>query len=411
MGKTFLSLFSEFKKEQLCQLYIHPTIPDLDICSSYFQITDKQIISAGWFGKAGDEISADSIAKLIEQQKNGQVTMSASWQGISPHKCLIRDLVWKMSKWYSKKLRQWLDRESPSVIFVAPGYAKFLYDIALKISKDRNIPIVTYICDDYYFVTPSASLLGKIYLARLQKKMDQLMDKTSKLVAISEEIANAYNNRFGVPVQVIMTGAEKSLFTEYNEKNGIKNICYFGNLNLGRNKTLSEIGKVIDEINDLHAKNIVLNIYTSERDESLLLPFRDIRCLTMGGFVSGQSFKKAFLSSDMLVHVESFLPENIDIVKHSISTKVADSLASGIPVLAYAPENISSMQHLIRNQCALVATSVDELKRVLENAILNGEELLCITNNAKNTAEKYHDRQKNSAKLLSIITEFEEKKQ
>ena len=30
MGKTFLSLFSQFDKEELCQLYIYPVIPNED---------------------------------------------------------------------------------------------------------------------------------------------------------------------------------------------------------------------------------------------------------------------------------------------------------------------------------------------------------------------------------------------
>ena len=36
MGKTFASLFSNFKKEELMQLYLYPTIPNIDICDNYF---------------------------------------------------------------------------------------------------------------------------------------------------------------------------------------------------------------------------------------------------------------------------------------------------------------------------------------------------------------------------------------
>ena len=52
MGKTMLSLFSSFKKEELCQLYIYPTVPDIDVCSSYFRITDRNVLNSYFhFGK------------------------------------------------------------------------------------------------------------------------------------------------------------------------------------------------------------------------------------------------------------------------------------------------------------------------------------------------------------------------
>ena len=46
MGKTFLSLFSRFDAQELCQLYIYPVIPDANRCTSYYRITDKDALNA-----------------------------------------------------------------------------------------------------------------------------------------------------------------------------------------------------------------------------------------------------------------------------------------------------------------------------------------------------------------------------
>ena len=46
MGKTLSSLFSSFEKEELCQLYIYPSVPDLDYCNSFFRITDKDVVKS-----------------------------------------------------------------------------------------------------------------------------------------------------------------------------------------------------------------------------------------------------------------------------------------------------------------------------------------------------------------------------
>ena len=46
MGKTMLTLFSAFKKEELCQLYIYPSLPDIDFCNAYFRVTDRTFCGA-----------------------------------------------------------------------------------------------------------------------------------------------------------------------------------------------------------------------------------------------------------------------------------------------------------------------------------------------------------------------------
>ena len=50
----------------------------------------------------------------------------------APSVRLLRDAMWKFSRWYTPQLRRWLDQEKPTCIFLAPGYAKLIYDIALK---------------------------------------------------------------------------------------------------------------------------------------------------------------------------------------------------------------------------------------------------------------------------------------
>lgn len=44
MGKTFLSLFSSFRIDEISQFYVHPSLPDVVRCNSYYRLTDKNII-------------------------------------------------------------------------------------------------------------------------------------------------------------------------------------------------------------------------------------------------------------------------------------------------------------------------------------------------------------------------------
>lgn len=407
MGKTFLTLFSEFKREELCQLYIHPTIPDVDVCQSYYRITDRQVLKSVPFGHPGGEISHEQIIEEMNKRMNGTLSSPSPRGRINTMSLLLRDILWKISRWNSRELKSWLKREKPTCIFLAPGYSKFIYDIGFRLSREYSLPIVTYICDDCYFVNKPKGCLNRWELFLLQKKINQLMDKTQRLVVISEELKETYQCHFGVDTDVVMTGVSLNHNNIPDSANIVQRISYFGNLSAGRHISLADIGRVLDEFNSIHNTNVILQIYTPETSQDFLKVFEDISSVKICGFVSGKAFEDAFFASDVLIHTESFGKEESDTVKYSVSTKIADSLASGIPLLAYGPSYISSMQHLIRNKCALVATSQAELRQRLEDIILDCEKKSGIVEQAQKIAAQYHNKQKNSAKLRGIFLKME----
>lgn len=409
MGKTFLTLFSEFKREELCQLYVHPTIPDVDVCNSYYRITDRQVLKSLIFGHPGGEIAHEDIVEQVDKQKNGTMPPPPPRGGTGSLSRMIRDAVWKISRWYSQELKAWLEREKPTCIFLAPGYSKFIYDIALRISADYALPIVTYICDDYYFVKQPKNWLGILQLFMLRKKINRLMNKTQRLVVISQELKETYQHHFGIDTDVVMTGTSLKHAKDFNGDRKVQKISYFGNLSAGRHLSLANIGQALEEFNRINKTHVVLQIYTSETSSDRLKVFDELLSVEICGFVSGKAFDDAFMASDVLVHTESFEKEEADMVKYSVSTKIADCLASGIPLLAYGPSDISSMKHLIRNECAVVATTQAELKEALYEVIFNNEKLMDTIERAKRTASEYHDKRGNSIKLRSVFSEIENK--
>lgn len=411
MGKTFLSLFSAFEADQLCQLYVYPSLPDVHACRSYYRITDEDVVKSLFrFSSPGKEVAP------IEKKQNADaretvdvaavVRRNRSKSRAISH--LLRDLVWKLSRWYSKDVKAWLDREAPTCIFLAPGYAKFIYDMALKIASDRHIPIITYICDDYYFVRKPRKLLEKLKVGLLQKKTDTLMRHTKQLVAISEEIKQIYSEHFGVRADVVMTGATIPVAASPALKNEVTTISYFGNLSAHREASLAQIGKTLDTINASHNSCVRLNVYTNEHDPEVLRAFDGIESVRLCCFLSGEAFYRAFYASDMLLHVEAFDEDSMDLVKHSVSTKIADSLACGMPLLAYGPSELSSFKHLLRNDCAITVTNSSKLSETLEKVLFDVSSLRHIVENALGTARRYHDKTVSSEQLKNTVLKVQE---
>lgn len=414
MGKTLLSLFGKLSKSELCQLYIYPSVTDVDVCGSYYRVTDKDILRSFLsFRGPGKEIDPAylTFGNAVPYEDPQDAVVYGNKRNVTPFARIARDAMWKLSRWYTKDLQRWLDRENPTCIFLAPGYAKFIYDIALRIAKERGIPIVSYICDDYYFVKQPEGPVARMQLLLLKKKIEELMQKSTSLVVICEELKTAYGDFFDIPTEVIMTASGIStLALPRTECKPIYEISYFGNLKCNRYTALAEFAGALNALNKDRDTKYILNVYTPEIDQNILSLLERTSCVRIKGFVSGNLFVQAMAHSDYLLHAEAFDEASIDLVKNSISTKIAESLASGIPLIAYGPAEIASIQHLVRNDCALVITQPEDLRAVLTSA---EDPEICkkVVEAACKTAHQLHSQEKNGEQIRRLLQSASDREQ
>lgn len=408
MGKTFLSLFSQFAPEELCQLYIYPTVPNAQRCGSYFRITDKQVLkSIVSFRHPGGVMDPQQIqADMGAFEDSGDEALYRSRKNKSAMRRLMRDAMWKISRWYSPELKKWLDEQNPDCVFVAPGVAKFLHNFALRIVVERKIPLVTYICDEYYFVEPAPGWQDKLRLNMLKDKIELLLSHTDHLAVISQELKDHYQAKFGVKTSVVMTGAAFPVAEAPRLVEMPTAISYFGNIRCNRFVSLGQIGEALDAINAREGSDYHLDIYTAEKDPEILDSLRRHDSIHLKGFVTGDAFRETLVSSQLLLHTEAFDEASMDFVKHSVSTKIADSLATGIPMVAYGPSEIASMAHLQRNGCAIAANSREVLEQVLLTAFRDGDARKLAAENALVTAKMYHDPDAPGIRIRQILEDL-----
>lgn len=405
MGKTFLSLFSAFDRQELCQLYIYPTLPDVDRCASFYRVTDKEALRAVLRrNRIGGEVAPDTRRDREVYEVARDEALYRNRKNKSTLRRLFRDAIWVAAPWYNKNLEQWLEREKPDCIFLSPGPARFIYNIALKISKKRNIPIITYFCDEYYFVKKGQTLLERLRLKLLHRKIEAVMARSPALVVICDALQREYSRHFGVNAVTLMTGATLSAAAAHPPRE-VSSLCYFGNIRCNRYLSLAAVGKALDRLNGRLGTEYRLDIYSAEKDPVILSAFDGIASVKLHGFVTGEAYDRAFRQAGLLLHVEAFDEASIDFVCHSVSTKIADSLASGIPLVAYGPDCVASMEHLMKNNCAITATAEAELEKMLQTAFTDEAMRTAVVENALETAKRCHDSDENSRRLHKLCLE------
>ena len=405
MGKTFLSLFSAFYKEELCQLYVYPTVPDIDVCDSYFRITDVDVMKSYFLcGKVASQVIDKSQIdsnkhEFFENAEDAEHYKKKKTVG----RMLIRDLMWKFSAWWNKELVGWIEQQKPTCVFVAPGDAKFLYDIALKISSKWNLPIYTYICDEYYFRNMSSKFLERIQQKMLSRKIEKLMAKTTGVISICDELKDAYGKHFNRPAYVTMTGTNYPIRERAERKEAVS-MTYLGNLALKRYVTLAQIGRALDAINRETGSCYSLRIHTKTVSQEAQQEFEGIESVKFCEYVTGSEFDHTLHSADLLVHTESFDANMMDRVKHSVSTKIADSLGSGVCLVAYGSESLASISYLKNNECAFVISDETDLKERLMEILTDGALRSRLAERGLEVARWNHDALRNAAYLKEIIS-------
>lgn len=374
-GRTLSGFFLNWDKDALAQLFIQPEIPNTSVCNHFFRITDYEVLKTLFSPRVyGMPLSVDKISQVRKQNTRTDAGLEkvilSSRIKKSSFFSLLRNFLWFSSHWYSSdELREWLREFSPEVIFYQAGNDPFMYNIAIKISQRFSIPLIVYSCEDYY-LKKAYSFSPPYCLQRfLQRRgFRRLMKHTSHVIYSHDQLKASFEEHFTVPAHTVMAASTITPYTSCRSNSKLT-ISYLGNTGLNRWKSLLDIGRALQGINE----SFYVDVYTQRLDPKAktLTSENGVR---VRGAIGYNSVVEIMQKSDLLLHVEDFSDHIRRDLKHAFSTKIADSLASGTCLFAYGPEDIASIQYLKENSAAHVVTQKSELKSALVE-ILTDEQL------------------------------------
>lgn len=360
VGKTMLMMFQNFDRDQLFQLYFNDADPDGDYCSSFFRITDTEMLNS-LLGKKAGQIKEYKKVKSVETKYSNIHSKSV---GRSTVRLLMRDIIWKIGRYDRHKLCEWVESFKPSAIFLAPGYNVFAYDIANLLSKRLHIPIILFLMDDYYFERKSkGNPLEWIRRKWIRNAIKNTIYSSKYIFSVSREMADDYEKVFNKKIDVLYTPYEEHTclahYEEHSEKGFKENNVFFyaGSLGVGRWKILEKLARILEKFDDC-----VIYIYASAREQELIDYLKKINTVRYGGFLSDNELKEKMMQSDVVVHVESFEQKDLEKTRYSVSTKIPECLASKKPFFVIGPKHQSSISYLESNKAAYVCDSIDDLE-------------------------------------------------
>lgn len=407
-GRTLANLFTNWPTDSLAQFYISNEIPNSYVCNNYYRVKDIEALKA-FFGKktVGGRINtADKKSKNIqdnnEKKKKSSLidSLYKRFRKRSPIKYIIRNKIWDSNKWKSDDFYSWIDDFNPDVILVVMGDYAFMLRIALSIAKKRNIPLVIYNSEDFYFKgIKSKSPIYNFYRKDYETTVREVISYSSYSIYNSEMLQDTYSKEFDYESTVIMNATDLKPLENKKENKPLV-VSYLGSLGVGRHESLI---KVANELNKLDS-NIYLNVYGEIRYEEVEKALKSCSSIKLKGFVPYNEVVRVMRTSDLLVHVESFNDYYKEYVKHGFSTKIADSLASGTCLFVFAPSSIAFVKYLQKTDAAYVVTDEKKLEKSIKEIIENKELRLAYEKKGYEVALKNHSLSNNAEKFEKIMT-------
>ena len=403
-GNTMTNFFSNMKDVEFYNLYFRDQLPKNDVVVKSFAISEGQLIKnllkrtlVGKEVYEQDTTSLNSEDGIYKSAKKVGTVLLA----------FIRDLLWSIGKWNSNGFKKFLEEIKPDVVFMPVFNCFYPHKILQFVKKQTGAKIILFHADDNYTLKQfSLSPMYWIYRFNLRKWVRKSVKISDVNYAISHIQKEEYEKAFNKPFKVLTKGLDFDEVPKFKaEYNSPLQLVFTGNIGVNRWRSLAIIADALKEINADGIK-AQMKIYTATPiTEKLEKALNIENSSKIMGFVDSSEVAGIQSNADMLIHVEAMNLKNKLLVRQSFSTKIVDYFKSARPILAVGPKDVASIDHLIRNDCAIVADNKQELIKKLTECINNNNMLTEIAVKGYECGKKFHNQEQINKMILNSFNE------
>ena len=407
-SRAFDTYFKSINSRNLAQIFSDPRKPEFGNCDKLYQITDVTVLKNSFRVNKKPGIKYDFKKCTEEQKKVNKLikkrSIIALLYKLGKHKNsmnhLLRGLIWKTNNWLTKDLEEWVDDFNPDLIFIAFSDDFFILRIGLYFAKKYDIPIISAIGDDYYFNDKfSVNPFYHIYRKKYKKLVNQIMKYKSENIYISDKIRHKYDSFFKKNGETIQVSSDIERLPFVPVAKDIIKFFYAGNLRLGRYKSIIEISRVLETISNKYT----IDIFSSEESKIIISRLTRQKNINFQGYRKYEDLNQKMLESDFSIIAEGKSKKDIITTRYSLSTKVADSIALGKPILVYGNDESGAIGFFTEHECALVSDNPTTLKNQLIEFIGSHQQQIDLYQKYKHISSTVFDKANNNQKFVNLV--------
>lgn len=365
-GITLRNLFAGWPLDQIAVAAACKDFPDWDSCNRYYRL-GRDEIKGLW------PIYNSSLA-----MPSGPVQAAASPRGPTDsltvrdpvrNRSAIRKMAspwmrrfgiseWVIDSCVSAKFLEWVRAFSPEVIYTQLGSLGAIHFIKQLLAETHR-PLIIHVMDDWakFLYT---GFVGEFYLRRkLDREFREVLQYASRRLGICQAMCDAYHVRYGGEWQPFQNPVELSVWQSHARRQWKRScplrILYGGRIGRGIWNCLVDIGQAVAELARGGA-HIVFEIRTPDQGKSVVAQLRELAGVQVLSPVPYDEVSTNLAHADLLVIPYDFDNYSAICSWLSMPTKTAEYMASGTPVLIYAPRDFAITQYALAEQWGMAVT-------------------------------------------------------
>lgn len=408
-GRTLGNLFIGWPKDRIAQFCVSTTTPDYEVCDNYYLMTDRSALGGFIHFRKGKRCRIEDNLGT-----EGNTSINGKKQSKTPLKRLLRHFVWSGKSWNSKEFQKWINDFNPEVVLVMNSDATFILDIATEVTSKRNIPLVMFNTEGFYFIDaikhrnygPLKIALQKCNNYIYRKHFRRMMKKVKLSIHLNSLLARDFRSEFGGEHIVLYTGSGVQ-FDSSNLHIEKPSFAYMGNFGFDRPQALVEIAEVLQSINPSY----MLDVYGKAPTEKVVQMFSECPGISYHGMIPYEDVINVLHSTTILIHAEVQSEKYEESLRYGFSTKIADSISSGHPFLMFSSPEVAGAKYIIDTGAAWFAQNKTELKEAILSILSDEVERSRVLGVAHSVAEKNHSIEKNRETFVNAINSVFEQNQ
>ena len=404
-GRTMMKMLSGIPADNIASFCLRGN-NDSGTCSQCYIVSDRDALQAVLnpraFSKQRHLRTKDENERSDDRPENKYLpTLGEKKIQRNCKNMVIRDLIWRTYRWWTKEFETFVRTFSPNVLLFQAGDAPFMFRISIRIAKKFKLPVVVFNTENYvlkkfmYSSVTRQTIWHWILKRRLQKAYNSMDKIANCFVYATDYLRQEYSKIYHCQSHTIYGATDMPLLEEIPHDGFV--VSYIGNLGVGRHKPLMDVAHVIEEI----SPDAKLRIFGNFPSDSIKNEVCAIPSVEYQGIIPYDKVKQEMQKSDLLLHCES--KDKLQDLIAAFSTKISDSLASGIPFLVYADRNFPFVKYLEEHGAAFVAESPSELKEILRNCMESDSFRKKNVKAARALSEANHNTLRNSEKMINIL--------
>lgn len=410
-SSTASNIFQNFNPDDLAYMYIESELPHTKYCQTFFQIsefslikriTNPRVITGRKIVQTKQLSDVETVNRYNQSEQKG---LSFVRRNRSIIFTLAREVLWSLGGWKSKELKTFLAESDFDSVFLFGSPLPLMNRLQRYVLKQSGKKGTIFLMDEMYsYDNCGLNPLNYLNKFLLRRSVKQMMQECSDVFVISPKMKEEYDKIFGINAKILTKGVDFSTvkFEPKQVGNPIK-LIYSGQIIYGRYQSLIDVANSLREINKNGIKAQLFTYTTNTVSEEIRRELEIENCSFIMPPVPFNEVDGVLKSADILLFVESMLPEYKYIARVSFSTKIVDYLASSRAILAIGPNDIAPIEYLKAENAAIVASNKEQIIQALQMVVNNPTVVDEYAKRAFECAIRNHDIQQIDKKLKSVL--------